>query len=266
MDLYLIKIGGSVITDTKRINVAKRDEIERLLTEINNARKKSKASIILGNGAGSFGHISAKKYRIHEGLLSKDSIKGSIETQQAVRALNSLIVDIALDMGMPLFPFSPSSFVNKKGRIIVDGFISQIKLALKEGFIPSIYGDVVMDAKQGVAIASTEDVLNFIAPSLKPKKIVLGTDVDGVFDKDPFTNRGAVLIERIDSKNIRKIVAGTGGAKKIDVTGGMRTKVATLHKMVVKTGATGYVVNLTKKGRLYKLLSGKEVRCTIVRK
>ena len=264
MDLYMIKIGGSVITDTKKANRERRDQIKRLLSEIKKARERSKFSIVLGNGAGSFGHIPAKKYRIHEGIMSKESIKGSIETQQAVRSLNSLIVDTGLDMGLPLFPFSPSSFVNKRGRIIAEGFVSQIKIAIKEGFIPSVYGDVVMDSKQGVAIASTEDVFLFIAPHLKPKRIILGTDVDGVFDKDPFKNKDARLIERISSGNIHKIVAGTGGAKKIDVTGGMKTKVAMLHQMVKKTGATGYIVNIGEKGRLYEILSGKKVRCTIV--
>ncbi len=262
----MVKIGGSVITDTTKINKAKKDEIRRLLIEIKDARKKSKFALILGNGAGSFGHISAKKYRIQEGILSKDSIRGSIETQQAVRNLKIFIIDMGPDIGLPLFPFSPSSFVSKSGKIIVEGFVSQIKLALKEGFIPSVYGDVVMDARQGVAIASTEDVFNFIAPQLKPKKIILGTDVDGVFNMDPVKNSGAYLIHKIDSTNIRRIVKSTGGAHKIDVTGGMKTKIARLYSMSEQTSAIGYILNIKKKGELRKLLMGKKVRCTKITK
>ena len=59
--MFIIKIGGSVITDKAKQNSFKKDVIDNLAKQIS----KSKKEIILVHGAGSYGHILAKKYNLN---------------------------------------------------------------------------------------------------------------------------------------------------------------------------------------------------------
>ena len=66
--MFIVKLGGSVITDKSRENSFKQEIANRLSREIKNANKKS----IIIHGAGSFGHILAKKYNLDQGFKSDE--------------------------------------------------------------------------------------------------------------------------------------------------------------------------------------------------
>ncbi len=258
-ELYMIKIGGGSITDQAKPRTAKRGVISRLLKEIYDAKNEKGFDIIIGHGAGSFGHVTAKEYRVNEGLITRDSLRGASLTKAVANELNSIVVDEALKLGMPAFPFSAASFGLAHGKRLSSGFVEQIKAALASGFIPIVYGDVVMDSKQGVSIASTEEVLRFISTFLQPRKVVLATDVDGIYDKDPNKYGDAKLVTLVDNSNVEQIISSAGGAGKVDVTGGMKTKISTLYEIVKNSGnCTGYIANAQKPGIIGHILSGDE--------
>ena len=53
--MFIVKLGGSVITDKTKKTFFKQETMDRLAVEIKKANKK----LILVHGAGSFGHILA---------------------------------------------------------------------------------------------------------------------------------------------------------------------------------------------------------------
>jgi len=60
--LQFLKFGGSLITDKHQPHTARLDVLSRLSREVATAWNPNlPMQLILGNGAGSFGHISAKK-------------------------------------------------------------------------------------------------------------------------------------------------------------------------------------------------------------
>ncbi len=257
-DLILIKIGGGSITDQNVPRTAKREEISRLLSEIYEAKKAKDFDIIIGHGSGSFGHVTAKEYKVNEGIINEKSLKGGVLTMIVASELSFIVIDEAVKLEMPIFPFFPSSFSSARGKKINKGFVENIRLSMEKGFIPMVHGDVVIDEKQGIAIASTEEVFRFISKKLNPAKIILATDVDGIYDKDPSVNNDAKLITIVNNTNIKEVISGSGKAKKVDVTGGMRTKVSTLYKIVERYNSVGYIVNATKPGIIKKILIGDE--------
>jgi isopentenyl phosphate kinase len=264
-ELYMIKIGGGSITDQSKPRVAKREEISRLLSEIYEAKKERDFDVIIGHGSGSFGHVTAKEYRVNEGLIDSNSKKGAILTMVVASELNFIVIDEAIKLGIPVFPFFPSSFGFANGKKLETGFVEHISYAMDKGFVPLVHGDVVMDAKQGVAIASTEDVLRFISTKMPPTKIVLATDVDGIYDKDPTKYSDAKIIEEVTGSNITDVLSSAGEAHKIDVTGGMKTKISLVYEIVKRVNGTGYIANATKPGVIGGLLRGDNVRCTVIR-
>ncbi|MDM7940324.1 MAG: uridylate kinase, partial [Methanothrix sp.] len=69
--MRVLKIGGSILTDKKRIGAARQREIQRIAEEI----AADPEDLVLVHGAGSFGHIPARRYGLPEsfnpeGLLS----------------------------------------------------------------------------------------------------------------------------------------------------------------------------------------------------
>lgn len=266
-DLYMVKIGGGSITDQQKPRTARRDVISRLLAEIYEAKKEKGFNVIIGHGSGSFGHVTASEYKVNEGLINETSMKGAVLTKVVASELNFIVIDEAITLGVPIFPFFPSSFALAAGRKLETGFVDHMTEVMERGFIPLVHGDVVVDSKQGISIASTEEVLRFISTKMPVKKVVLATDVDGIYDKDPNKYPEARLIENVTSSNIDDVISGASVAHKVDVTGGMKTKMAILYGMVkAGNGTTGHIGNAQKPGVLKSILLGDDkVRQTKVK-
>ncbi len=254
--LYLVKLGGSVITDIKHPNIARTIVIDRLMSEVKRALKTN--DIILGHGAGSFGHVIAHKFKVIEGLRNRNSRRGAALTQFSASELHAIVMRRALKAGIPALSFSPSTGVISRKRRIISWDVKPIRKVLDYGFVPIGYGDLVIDEAQGVSVASTEEIIRHLAMKLKPDRIIVGTDVDGIFTADPKSDRNARLIKRVDSHNIKEVLKMVGGSKKIDVTGGMKGKLEHLYSISKETGTVCQIVNASRKGVLYSALTGEK--------
>ncbi len=262
-DLCLVKIGGSVITDTHRANTPRIAEMRRLAKELKAA--SAKKSIIVGHGSGSFGHVVAHRYRTNEGLVNRQSLKGAALTRHSAAQLSQIFIEQLLKLGVNAFHFAPSAGAVASNGRIVSWDVEPIRNALKSGFMPVVNGDVVIDTKKGFCIASTEEGLRYMAAKLKPSMVIVGSDTDGAFTADPNTEKNARLIRLVTRKNIGRVRSYVGGSRKVDVTGGMRTKLEYVYEIARNTGATCMIINANVPGRLQDAISGKRVVGTIVR-
>lgn len=86
----VLKIGGSVITDKSGELAARTEVINRISEEITKANVKKLAII---HGGGSFGHPTAQKYGIKEGLREEIQKVGFAETHHVMTVLNGLLMD-----------------------------------------------------------------------------------------------------------------------------------------------------------------------------
>lgn len=262
----LIKLGGSSITDVQKPLTPKRREISRLLREITEAKRVGNFDVIIGHGSGSFGHAPSKKYKINErGVSDNRGLIGAVITEQETSMLNRIVIDVAAKNKIPVFSFAPHSFGIASNLQFTVSYGGHIISAMKVGFIPLVYGDIVIDSVRGAADISTEEVLRSLSTVIRPNLIVIGTDVDGLFTKDPKTNKDAKLIDVVSSSSIAQALKCARGSTKIDSTGGMNTKVSSLYAAVQSSGAIGYIVNATKRGLLRDVLLGQEVIGTVFR-
>lgn len=210
-----------------------------------------KFNLLIGNGAGSFAHISAKKYRSSEGYINQKSQRGQSIVENDACRLNRIIVRELIKAGENAISFQTSAASITKNGNVKFFYLEPIKNYLKYDLVPVVYGDIVSDSKRGCSILSTEKIFNHLAKKLKPKKIILMSDVEGVYD---FKKR---VIPEINKINFQKIKKFLKGADKIDVTGGMLHKV----KQAIEMTKKGSVVNIIggKPGDLEKSLKGKKV-------
>lgn len=255
--MFIIKIGGSVITDKKKENCFKQEISDNLAKEIKKVDKK----IIIIHGVGSFGHILAKKYDLNKGRINDSQLQGFSLTHGMVQKLNSLVLDSLHKNNIPAISIPPHTFLklnnNKPNKINLNIF----KDYLNEGFIPVSFGDVVLDEKLGFSICSGDLLIQLFTQYFKPEKIIFILDEDGLYTSNPKINPNAKLIKKATIDELKKFTTSLDTHD--DVTGGMQGKLEII-KNISQMGIDTVLVNGNKPDRLYKVLVGEDTISTII--
>jgi isopentenyl phosphate kinase len=264
MSPIILKIGGSVITKKEKDMLADIKAIKRIVKEIKEALESSpNLELVLVHGGGSFGHSVAARYNVHLGFKSGNQILGFTKTIQAMRKLNLIFVEELQNVGLPAVPLQPSAISIQEDSKLSDMFTKTLKFALNLDCIPVLWGDAVFDEKQGYSILSGDHIVPFLVQKLEFERVIFGTNVDGVFDCDPNTNKNAKLIRLIKLDNIEKILGNISGSKTTDVTGGMRRKILELLPLVEK-GLQVEIINAKKPGYILHSLLGNKALGTLI--
>lgn len=257
--VVFLKLGGSLITEKTQPETARLQVVRRLVREIQAAREaQPDLQLLLGHGSGSFGHFAAERTR----LLAREGLHPMAYAQVAAAAarLNRIVTDICVEEGVPAVSLPPSASARcSDGRLrYLD--IAPAETLLAEGAVPLVYGDVALDAVRGVAIVSTEDVFVYLAGRVKPARIILAGDMDGVFTADPARDRGAQPIREITPATFPAMVQALGGSAGYDVTGGMLSKVRSMVELVdQQPDIEVYVISGTEAGRVQDALTTERV-------
>ena len=242
--MIIVKFGGSVITNKKRAFTARRKMISNLAGEIRGTK-----NVLVTHGSGSFGHFTAKKY-MAKGFTGKSGVLGSAKVSDAAARLNRIVVDELLEKNIPAVSFQPSSALfTQKGKI-KSWNTQPVSFALKKGFVPVVYGDVSVDSSRGSSIVSTEDLILFLSKKLRPRRVILCSDVDGVLVD-------GIVVSKITMENFSDIKIHLGASAGVDVTGGMLQKVR--RALEIARYADVLVINGKKKGTLRRALKGRNV-------
>jgi isopentenyl phosphate kinase len=263
-NLVILKLGGSVITDKKnnrkKIN---KNNLERISKEITEAMSKKGFSLIIVHGVGSYGHVIAKKFNLSNGYKNKHQIQAVAELYCDLKELNLEVIKTIKSRGMDVIPFQQSSAWKSHNKEISNPNLDVIKNYLALGFTPVLHGDLMTDDKLGFSVLSGDKIVYYLARKLKARRVILGTDIDGVFDADPNINKKAKLMKIVNSKNINNLLIGKSIA--MDVTGGMSGKVKELLKLA-ELGIESEIINISKSNILKKSLCGQKDLGTIIKK
>jgi isopentenyl phosphate kinase len=258
----ILKIGGSVITDKNGELAARTEVINRLAEEIKKANVKN---LIIVHGGGSFGHPTAQKYGIKEGLREEAQKVGFAETHHVMTVLNGLVMDALVWHDIPALSVTPSCCVVTENGRIKHFEDSVLKMLMKMGFVPVLCGDVTLDEKLGFTVLSGDQIVAYLARKFGAGKIVIGVDTDGLYDADPKAAKNAKLYGHLTLSELKKVKEKIGGSTAADVTGGMLGKIAELVS-AVEQGIPVAIVNAAKPNRVYKALMGEAVEGTVIEK
>jgi isopentenyl phosphate kinase len=261
-ELAVLKIGGSVITDKNGELTARTMEIDRLAGEI---QKANIHNLIIVHGGGSFGHPSAQRYSIREGFREDRQRIGFSETHHVMTVLNGLFMDSLIWHQVPAVSVTPSScLVTENGRI--SRFEeTALRELLRMAFIPVLYGDAILDTKLGFTILSGDQLVSALATRLNADRIIVGVDVDGLYDADPKVEKKAKMFEHLTLEDLKKLQSRLEKPTVCDVTDGIAGKVAELVPAIEKRVRV-IIVNALKPGNIYKALEGETVEGTVIEK
>ena len=98
---------------------------------------------------------------------------------------------------------------------------------------------------------TSDSIAAYAAKKVRAKKVILSTDVDGVFTSDPKTRPNARLIEQLSAEELL----------------GLRQRTSVdryLPKMLLEAGIDCYVVNGRFPDRVASVLAGQHTICTVI--
>lgn len=271
-ELALLKLGGSLITDKTQPYTPRLEVMDDLARQIKSAlQARPDLRLIIGHGAGSFGHVPARAYRTRDGLPpratplthrerdeSEDNYwKGFAEVWYQASALNWLVTQALHKAGISALSLSPASSVIASNGQVMIWEMTPLQMALSAGIVPVIHGDVVFDEVRGGTILSTEDLFSHLTHALRPDRILLAGLEEGVWADFPARTK---KIERITPASFDEVSAGVGKAAGADVTGGMESKVRQMLELVqTSPGLTVQIFSGAEAGSLARALSGELV-------
>ncbi|MDR1993114.1 MAG: isopentenyl phosphate kinase family protein [Nitrososphaerota archaeon] len=259
----ILKLGGSAITDKTAEATPKTEIINQLSEEI---KRADLDNLIVVHGGGSFGHPTAAKYAIKEGYKEDPTQRfGFAETHHMMTVLNGLVMDSLILHEIPALSVAPSScFITEDGKVkFFDDTV--FRAMTKIIYTPVLYGDVVFDDKLGFTVLSGDQLVTYLALKYKAKKIVIGVDTDGLFDRDPKTDPDAKPYKTLNLKELKELQPKLGKAQGTDVTGGMAGKIAELIP-AVEAGIHITVTGATKRLSIYRALTDQSVLGTEIKK
>lgn len=259
--MQVLKLGGSVITVKDEPMTADHKSIQRLCEEI---RLAWPMPLIMVHGGGSFGHPMAEKYGIASGFTSERQVPGFARTHQAMVALNTIIVDALLELGVPALSVAPSSFIITRDARIDAVDLEVVGHLVVRGILPVLYGDSVLDRTAGFSILSGDQLAVRLAVDTGASRLIFGVDVDGVYTSNPKLVPEAHLIERLSLMKLEGYVK-IGKSLTTDVTGGMLGKIDEA-RTAVEAGVEVQIVNAKRPDVILKALRGEPVRGTILTK
>ena len=242
-ELVFLKLGGSLITDKTQPYTPLLDRIDDISLQIaTTLQTQPNLRLVIGHGAGSFGHVAASEYKTRAGYPRPSPLmhrerdeteenywKGFAEVWYQASSLNRYVMKALHKANVRAISLPPSSSV-----IATEGKVSvwettPIRMALSARIVPVIFGDVVFDEIRGGTILSTEDLFMHLARALSPERILLAGLEAAVWEDFPARTK---KIEKITPRTFDEFSRGIGKSEGADVTGGMESKVAQMLELV----------------------------------
>ena len=247
----VIKIGTSTLThSTGHLNIRRVEELCKIISDVKNSGHEV---IIVSSGAIGMG----------VGKLGLISRPADIPTKQAAAAVGQCELMYTYDK---LF----SEYNHTVAQLLITGddvqnetrhnnFSNTLNRLLELDAIPIINENDTVSTKE-IVIGDNDTLAAIVAESVKADKLVLLSDIDGLYTADPHTNPDARLIPMIWSID-DSIMALAGGSNGTQGTGGMVTKLQAA-KICMGCGCDMIIANGNNPNNLYDILDGKSVGTT----
>jgi aspartokinase-like uncharacterized kinase len=217
----VIKVGGSLAEDPERLRA--------LCTKLSEFAKKY--AIIVVPGGGRFADVV------------RDFDKRFTLSSEVSHRLAILGMD---QFGLLLSQIIPNSCATY--------LLSDAKQLSEIGVVPIFLPSRLMfqeDLLENSWNVTSDSIAAYIASRLHAAKVLLVTDVDGIFTKDPKQHADVTLIEKLSAEELLKL--------------NKRTSVdCYLPKLLLDVQVDCYVVNGKHPERIEAILAGQQVTCTLI--
>lgn len=244
----VIKIGTSTLAHPSgRLNIRKVEGLVKVIADIKNVENQV---ILVSSGAIGMG----------TGKLNLSGKPSDIPGKQAAAAVGQCELMYTYDRLFSTYNHTvaqlllTSEDIDDPERSM--NFKNTIERLLELGALPIINENDTV-ATSEIKVGDNDTLAAIVARETKADLLILISDIDGLYTKDPHTNADAQLISVVE-KVTEEIENLAGGAGSNFGTGGMATKISAA-KLVIDAGCDMIIVNGGKAELLYDILEGKSV-------
>ncbi len=246
MDIIVIKIGSNIITSRSGLNERR---IRRIVKDISTLHDMGYNTVIVSSGAIAAGRIKLNIHRpIHDIKLKQASAAIGQSSlvwtyEKAFKSFNKKVAQILLTReGLS----DRKSYINVKNTLIT---------LLSYGVIPVINENDTV-AIDEIRFGDNDQLAALVASLLEARRLVMLSDVDGLFTDNPDKYKKAKII-----KYVKEITPEIERKAKSDSsmfgTGGMYSKLIAAKK-ATENGIAVNIINGKKSGLMLALFDGKE--------
>jgi isopentenyl phosphate kinase len=216
--IVVLKVGGSLITDRRRYRVPRLRAIDRTVRAIRDWRARGGPGVMIVLGGGAFGHNVVHRHGIDFGGAHRLPCE-LFELTAALYELKVLFARVMRRHGLPSIPLQESSlFVDHDGIPELTS-AEPIEACFAAGYIPLVTGGLISGSGPGFRPISSDRVTLPLCGPFDVQRVAMLTDQPGVM-------RGNSVIRTITPPRFDRILSWIAAPTKLDVTGGMRGKVA----------------------------------------
>lgn len=247
----VVKIGTSTLAHpTGHLNIRLVEELCKIISDIKNAGNDV---TLVSSGAIGMG----------VGKLGLQKRPEDIPTKQAAAAVGQCELMYTYDKIFSEYNLTVAQILIT-GEDIADenrhaNFKNTLSRLLELGVIPIINENDTV-ATEELGIGDNDTLAAIVAKSIGAEKLILLSDIDGLFTADPHKDKNATLISHIDK--IDDSILALGGKSILGQgTGGMATKLEAA-KICMNSGCDMVIANGNRPANLYDILDGKTVGTT----
>lgn len=259
-DVIVLKIGGSCLTYKKEgIPQVRNGFLKGMIREIKKSQKQKNFSLIVVHGGGSITHPLLGKYGVakklkNNGLVTNKDKLATCKIHWAMNMLNKEVVQEFLKEGVNAWPIQTSALLFSSNGKIKNHDMEIIRVAMHQGYVPILHGDLIVDNGTISGICSGDLVATMVARNIGAKKLFFASDVEGVFISDPCCEKKQKCVRVIDEK---KLTLLNRNVKSRDHSGGMMAKIDYIKKYCHKMEVV--IFSGLKKGNFEKAFLEKSV-------
>jgi len=244
----VIKIGSSSLASSE--GLIDMENMKKFTREVKGAAERGLQVIVVTSGAIACGlqHLGIKGRPDDISRLQAAAAVGQVEL---MRIYSSLFAQNGIKVGQILLTQEDTT-----GREQYLNISSTINTLLEMGIVP------IINENDSVAVDEIKfgdnDILAALVASLTESDLlVILTDTEGLYDRDPKRDSGARVISAVDevTKDIEEIAGGAGSVYGL---GGMASKIKAA-RVCGFSGVGMVIANSRKKDVLGQILDGKEV-------
>lgn len=245
----VVKVGTSTLTHkTGRLNIRRVEQLVKTLADLQNAGNE-----ILLVSSGAIGLGMSKL-----GMSKKPT---DTPTKQACAAVGQCELMYMYDKLFSEYSLTVSQILLTKYVLIEDrrqNVENAVERLLQLGTIPVVNeNDTVAIDELELEMGENDSLAAIMAKVAKADMLVILSDIDGLYDKNPKENEDAHLIKVVNGVT-EEMKINAGGAGSSLGTGGMITKLKAAE-IANEAGIDMVIMNGDKPEKLYDLLEGKPI-------
>ncbi len=242
-----MKIGSHTLSDEKG-NVNK-EVMNNIVDQLCDLMKEGKRIIIVSSGAGICGIAAINKWHRKEDINYKQALC-AIGQVELMMAYKEIFESHGIHVGQMLL--SRDDFGDHMRNLYMRNTLFTL---VDEGVVPIINENDSVSVEE-IKIGDNDTLSAFTANLWGADLLIIMSDIDGIYDKDPKKNEDAELIEKIHDIDALLPEIDARGKSRFG-TGGVLTKISAARQ-VNEYGIPMLLVNGTKKDILHKLIKGEE--------